>query len=62
MTKSSPTPTGGRWKLESFKAAMKDQFKMSDLSLLCFYLGVEVHQDAKGITLRQAHYTQRISS
>ena len=41
---------------------MKDQFKMSDLSLLCFYLGVEVHQDAKGITLRQAHYTQRISS
>ena len=26
---------------------------MSDLGLLCFYLGVEVHRDASGITLRQ---------
>jgi hypothetical protein len=33
---------------------------MSDLGLLCFYLGVEVHQDANGITLRQAHYAERI--
>jgi len=33
---------------------------MSDLGLLCFYLGVEVRQDASGITLRQTHYARRI--
>ena len=53
------TDTDGRG-VEDFKAAMKDRFKMSDLSLLCFYLGVEVHQDAKGITLCQSNYAQRI--
>ena len=35
-------------------------FDMSDLALLSFYLGVEVHQDATGITLRQTHYAKRI--
>jgi hypothetical protein len=45
---------------EGFKAAMKEQFDMRDLDLLCFYLGVEVRQDANGITLRQAHYAERI--
>jgi hypothetical protein len=49
--------TDANWKeVESFKAAMKDQFEMSNLGLLSFYLGVKVHQDAKGITLCQAHY------
>jgi hypothetical protein len=33
---------------------------MSDLGLLCFYLGIEVHQDDGGITLRQPHYTKHI--
>jgi len=37
---------------------MKDRFEMSDLGL--FYLGVEVCQDAKGITLCQSNYAQRI--
>jgi len=45
--------TSAKWKeVESFKATMKDQFEMRDLGLLSFYLGVKVHQDAKGITLR----------
>ena len=39
---------------------MKKTFDMSDLSLLSFYLGIEVHQDATGITLRQTHYAKRI--
>jgi hypothetical protein len=42
--------------VEAFKAQMKGTFQMSDLGLLCFYLGIEVHQDDSGITLRQAHY------
>ena len=45
--------------VEAFKAQMKT-FDMSDLGRLSFYLGVEVHQDATGITLRQTHYAKRI--
>jgi hypothetical protein len=33
---------------------------MSNLGLLCFYLGIEVHQDDSGITLCQAHYAKHI--
>ena len=47
-------------KVEVFKELMKKAFDMSDLSLLCFYLSVEVHQDTRGIALRQAHYAKRI--
>ena len=46
--------------VEAFKAQMKKTFDMSDLGALSFYLGVEVHQDATGITLRQTHYAKRI--
>ena len=47
-------------KVEVFKAQMKKAFDMSNLSLLCFYLSVEVRQDATGIALRQTHYAKRI--
>ena len=47
-------------KVEVFKAQMKKAFNMSDLGLLCFYLGVEVRQDASGIALRQTHYVKCI--
>jgi hypothetical protein len=33
---------------------------MSDLGLLSFYLGIEVHQDNSGISLRQTTYAKRI--
>jgi hypothetical protein len=46
--------------VEAFKAKMKKIFDMSSLGLLSFYLGVEVRQDASGITLRQTHYAKRI--
>jgi hypothetical protein len=46
--------------VEEFKEEMKSAFLMSDLGLLSFYLGIEVHQDAGGITLRQAHYAKKI--
>jgi hypothetical protein len=39
---------------------MKRAFLMSDLGLLSFYLGIEVHQDAGGITFQQAHYAKKI--
>jgi hypothetical protein len=47
-------------KVKVFKAQMKKVFDMSDLGLLCFYLGVKVRQDASGIALCQTHYTKRI--
>jgi hypothetical protein len=46
--------------VEEFKEEMKRAFLMSDLELLSFYLGIEVRQDAGGITLRQAHDAKKI--
>jgi hypothetical protein len=39
-----------------FKNEMKEKFSMSDLGLLSYYLGIEVKQDARGITLCQSSY------
>jgi hypothetical protein len=44
----------------TFKEEMKATFQMSDMRLLSFYLGIEVHQDDSGITLQQTAYTKRI--
>uniref|UniRef100_A0A0A9FDM0 Reverse transcriptase Ty1/copia-type domain-containing protein n=1 Tax=Arundo donax TaxID=35708 RepID=A0A0A9FDM0_ARUDO len=46
--------------VEAFKAEMKATFQMSDLGLLSFYLGIEVHQDSSGISLHQTAYAKRI--
>ena len=37
----------------AFKEEMKATFQMSDLGPFSFYLGIEVHQDDSGITLRR---------
>jgi hypothetical protein len=46
----------------AFKEEMKATFQMSDLGPLSFYLGIEVHQDDCGITLRQTIYAKRVVS
>jgi hypothetical protein len=46
--------------LAAFKEEMKATFQMSDLGLLSFYLGIEVHQGDSGITLRQTAYAKRV--
>jgi hypothetical protein len=46
--------------VEEFKEEMKRAFLMSNIRLLSFYLGIEVRQDAGGITLRQVHYAKKI--
>uniref|UniRef100_A0A453T4V4 Reverse transcriptase Ty1/copia-type domain-containing protein n=1 Tax=Aegilops tauschii subsp. strangulata TaxID=200361 RepID=A0A453T4V4_AEGTS len=43
-----------------FKKQMKELFKMSDLGLLSFYLGIEVHQSRDEITLCQEAYATKI--
>jgi hypothetical protein len=44
----------------AFKEEMKVTFQMSDLGLLSFYLGIELHQGDSGITLRQTAYAKRV--
>jgi heterodisulfide reductase subunit B len=39
---------------------MMKKFKMSDLGLLSYYLGIEVKQNAEGITLSQPAYGMKI--
>jgi hypothetical protein len=46
--------------INDLKVQMKGKFRMSDLGTLSFYLGIEVQQGAKGITLCQSAYAQRI--
>lgn len=46
--------------IDSFKEQMKNLFKMSDLGLLSYYLGIEVAQTTNGVTLSKAGYAQKI--
>lgn len=46
--------------IKKFKAQMTEIFKMSDLGLLTYYLGIEVKQGVEGITLSQGSYAKKI--
>jgi hypothetical protein len=50
----------GRENIRSFKEEMTAAFKMSDLGLLHYYLGIEVKQSASGISLGQGAYGLKI--
>jgi hypothetical protein len=47
-------------KVSTFKEEMKVTFQMSDLWLLSFYLGIEVHPGDSRITLQQTTYVKRV--
>lgn len=46
--------------IQKFKEEMKKLFEMSDLGLLSYYLGLEVHQSTEGITIGQSAYALKI--
>lgn len=46
--------------IKQFKKEMADTFKMSDLGLLHYYLGIEVKQSTSGISLSQGAYATKI--
>ena len=46
--------------IAKFKLQMKELFKMNDLGLLTYYLGIEVQQKPEGITLCQEAYAKKI--
>jgi hypothetical protein len=53
--------TGGSAKeIDAFKNQMKTLFSISDLGLLSYYLGIEVHQSSGKISLSQAAYAAKI--
>ncbi|MBO1694908.1 reverse transcriptase domain-containing protein, partial [Bacteroides uniformis] len=46
--------------IENFKIVMKDEFEMTDMGLLRYFLGIEVEQGEKGIFISQAKYVANI--
>jgi len=46
--------------IEKFKKQMKNEFEMSDLGLLSYYLGIEVEQHEDFITLKQSGYAKKV--
>jgi transposase InsO family protein len=46
--------------INKFKTEMKKMFKMSDLGLLSYYLGLEVKQAEEGITVVQSAYANKL--
>nr|GEW48509.1 ribonuclease H-like domain, reverse transcriptase, RNA-dependent DNA polymerase [Tanacetum cinerariifolium] len=45
--------------IDKFKAQMKEKFKMSDLGLLAYYLGIEVTQTDGDISIKQSAYANK---
>jgi hypothetical protein len=43
-----------------FKQQIVDKFRMSDLGLLHFYLGIKFQQNTSGIVLSQGAYASRL--
>ncbi|KAL8101414.1 hypothetical protein AgCh_033340 [Apium graveolens] len=46
--------------IEEFKLQMSEQFEMSNLGLMSFYLGIEVSQTDLSTTLKQSAYAKRL--
>ena len=46
--------------MEEFKSAMKDEFDMTDLGRMKYFLGVEVTQNNEGIFISQRKYAQDV--
>jgi hypothetical protein len=50
----------GNLELTNFKHAMQSEFEMTDLGIMKYFLGIEVHQSAKGIFVCQQKYATDI--
>jgi hypothetical protein len=46
--------------ISAFKEEMCQRLKMSDLGVLCLYLGIEVSQQPGRITLKQSSFTTKL--
>jgi hypothetical protein len=50
----------GNFGIEEFKSIMKDEFEMTDLGLMRYFLVIEVHQSGNGIFISQSKYVHEI--
>eukprot|EP00253_Pinus_taeda_P006185 PITA_06185 len=46
--------------IKNFKSVMKEEFEMTDMGLLRYFLGIEVDQNEKGIFISQARYVNEV--
>jgi hypothetical protein len=46
--------------IEELKIVMKDEFEMTNLGLMRYFLGIEVHQSKTGIVISQSKYVHEI--
>eukprot|EP00253_Pinus_taeda_P024503 PITA_24503 len=46
--------------IENFKVVMKEEFEMTDMGLLRYFLGIEVDQNENGIFISQARYVNEV--
>eukprot|EP00253_Pinus_taeda_P020932 PITA_20932 len=46
--------------IDNFKAVMKEEFEMTDMSLLRYFLGIEVEQNGNGIFISQEKYENEV--
>ena len=46
--------------IENFKTVMKDEFEMTDMGLVRYFLGIEVEQGEKGIFISQEKYVNQV--
>ena len=46
--------------IENFKTVMKEEFQMTDMGLLRYFLGIEVEQNQNGIFISQAQYVNEV--
>lgn len=46
--------------IENFKSVMKEEFEMTDMGLLRYFLGIEVDQNKNGIFISQAKYVNEV--
>eukprot|EP00253_Pinus_taeda_P034558 PITA_34558 len=48
--------------IKNFKSVMKEEFEMTDMGFLRYFLGIEVDQNEKGIFISQARYVDQVLS
>eukprot|EP00253_Pinus_taeda_P031184 PITA_31184 len=48
--------------IKNFKSVMKEEFEMTDMGFLRYFLGIEVDQNEKGIFISQARYVNQVLS
>ena len=46
--------------IENFKSVMKDEFEMTDMGLLRYFLGIEVEKNENNIFISQAKYVNEV--